>query len=157
MPISVKCGACGAAFAVRDEIGGKLIRCVGCKEAIRVARSAEITGTAAEQPLKQSLSPKKAAQAAPLKTSSKDPESLRKKIFASFTSPAIQPVPIAWSYRIGIVLTSLLMIMLPLIYVGMIFGAGWLVFYHAMNHTDMISAASQATSGRNSASARRFR
>jgi Zn-dependent protease with chaperone function len=42
------------------------------------------------------------------------------------------------------------MIMLPLVYIGMIIGAGWLVYYHAINHTGMISAASQATSGRDS-------
>ena len=88
--------------------------------------------------------------AATLSAPPEEVDTLRQKMFASFTSPAIQPVPVAWSYRIGIALTSLFMIMLPLIYLGMIVGVGWLIYYHATNHTGMMSAASQATSGRNS-------
>jgi hypothetical protein len=88
MPISVKCGACRAAFAVRDEIGGKRIRCVRCREAISVASPTGVPGTAAQQSPKQTQSPQKSPPP-------RDFESLRKKVFASFTSPAIQPVPIA--------------------------------------------------------------
>ena len=44
MAISVKCRACGAAFAVKDELGGKKIRCVRCKEVIAVASNTNIVG-----------------------------------------------------------------------------------------------------------------
>ena len=221
MAISVKCRACGAAFAVKDELAGKRIRCVKCKEVIALPGAA----TSAAAATRSTTDPPKtnpAASGAPPATPSgpsasvtaptirrarritpqetKDPvvavvandaaeptvrarvirgpqdlqvesqrhtaatlsappedfETLRQKVFASFTSPAIEPVPVAWSYRIGIALTSLFMIMLPLIYLCMIMGVGWLVYYHAVNHAGMISAATQSTSGRNSGRAAIF-
>ena len=240
MAISVKCRACGAAFAVKDELGGKKIRCVRCKEVIAVASNTNIVGVASPPSVKPTprqattttasnpaqpgqgrsrvgdtgniaanttglpSKPEQSSQpepvltvrrarrvtaeelnepivkiaidedaqptvkarvvrgpqdlqaesvrhtAATLSAPPEDFETLRQKVFASFTSPAIEPVPVAWSYRIGIAVTSLFMIMLPLAYLAMIFSVGWLVFYHAVNHTGMMSAASQATSGRNS-------
>ena len=219
MAISVKCRACGAAFAVKDELAWEKIRCVTCKEVIDVANDVNnlgrgtppsaqpatprpITSTATPAAPSQKPTPKSPAETAPvvrrarrltaeelnepvvaiatsadaqptvkarvvrgpqdlqaesvrhtaatLSAPPEDFETLRQKVFASFTSTAIQPVPIAWSYRIGIALTSLFMIMLPLIYLIMIAGVGWMICYHATNHTGMMSAASQATSGRNS-------
>ena len=221
MAISVKCRACGAAFAVKNELAAKRIRCVACKEVITVpgvAADAAATTQASTAPTKKSSSnppaatatplPKPVSQTAPmirrarriapdelnepvvaiatddtaepttrarvvrgpqdmqaesvrhtaatLSAPPEDFETLRQKVFASFTSPAIQPVPVVASYRIGIALTSLLMIMLPLIYLAMIFAVGWLVYYHAANHSGMISSASQSTSGRNSGRAAIF-
>lgn len=211
MAISVKCRACEAAFAVKDELAGKRIRCVKCKEVITIASSSNTavpTGpqaTKSNSPRQQSsaaVPPQKPVQAPPvvrrarrvtaeernepvveiatdakaepttrarvvrgpqdlqaesvrhtaatLSAPPEDFETLRQKVFASFSCPRIKPVPVAASYRIGIALTSLFMIMLPLVYLSMIFGVGWLVYYHAVNHTGMISAASQSTSGRNS-------
>ena len=225
MAISVKCRACGAAFAVKDELAAKRIRCVTCKEVITVpgvAAAAAATTPVSTAPPKKSPSNSPAPSATPLPKPASQPESqsvptirrarriapdelnepvvaiavddaavsttrarvvrgpqdmqaesvrhtaatlsappedfetLRQKVFASFTSPAIQRVPIAASYRIGIAVTSLFMIMLPLVYLAMIFGVGWLVYYHAVNHSGMISAASQSTSGRNSGRAAIF-
>ncbi len=218
MAISVKCRACEAAFAVKDELAGKKIRCVACKEVITVGSSGGAVAPQSAKPVQSRqiatlpappppVPPPTTAQtsqtesaptvrrarrltaeeineplvaiathdeahptvkarvvrgpqdlqaesvrhtAATLSAPPEDFEKLRQKVFASFTRPAIQPVPVAWSYRIGIALTSLFMIMLPLIYLGMIAGVGWMIYYHATNHTGMMSAASQATSGRNS-------
>ncbi|MEJ7592200.1 MAG: M48 family metalloprotease [Planctomycetaceae bacterium] len=247
MAIAVKCSACGAAFAVKEELAGKRIRCVKCKEILQVpngpspavspAQNREIrrqepspssgsetatsTSTSAaksEQPssLKdrtpavapvesaaspqvqpapairraRRLTPEERAEAvvtvaassnaeptvrarvvrgpqdmqaesvrhtaATLSAPPEDFDTLRTKVFASFTSPAIQPVPIAGSYRAGIALTSLFMVMLPIVYLAMILGVGWLIYYHATHHTGMMSAAASSTSGRNSGRAAIF-
>lgn len=63
--------------------------------------------------------------AATLSVPPEDFETLRQMVFASFLQQKIAPVPIAASYRIGIALVSLLMVMLPLIYLALIGIAGW--------------------------------
>ena len=88
--------------------------------------------------------------AATLSVPPEDFETLRQKVFASFLQQKIAPVPIGSSYRIGIVLVSLFMIMLPLIYVALIGVVSWSVWYHASHHTGIITAAASSTSGRNS-------
>ncbi len=87
--------------------------------------------------------------AATLSAPPEDFDTLRRKVFAAFTQPRIAPVPVSGGYRFGIVLVSFFMVMLPLIYVALIGAVGWLVWYHAINHTGMISAASGVGSGRN--------
>jgi predicted Zn finger-like uncharacterized protein len=88
--------------------------------------------------------------AATLSVPPEDFETLRQKVFASFLQQKIATVPIAASYRIGIALVSLFMIMLPLIYVALIGITGWSVWYHASQHTGIITAAASSTTGRNS-------
>ena len=87
--------------------------------------------------------------AATLSAPPEDFETIRRKVFAAFTQPSIAPVPVSGGYRFGIVLVSFFMIMLPLIYVALIGAVGWAVWYHAINHTGMIAAASGVGSGRN--------
>lgn len=87
--------------------------------------------------------------AATLSAPPEDFETIRRKVFAAFTQPKIAPVPVSAGYRFGIVLVSFVMVMLPLIYVALIGAVGWLVWYHAVNHTGMISAAGGVGSGRN--------
>ena len=88
--------------------------------------------------------------AAALSAPPEDFETLRRKVFASFLKGAIEPVPIRASYRVGIALVSLFMIMLPVTYFALIVLVGWGTWYHATNHTGMISAASGVGTGRNS-------
>jgi hypothetical protein len=87
--------------------------------------------------------------AATLSAPPEDFETLRRKVFAAFTQPKIAPVPVSGGYRFGIVLVSFFMVMLPLVYLALIGAVGWMVWYHAVNHTGMISAASGVGSGRN--------
>ncbi len=87
--------------------------------------------------------------AATLSAPPEDFETIRRKVFAAFTQPRIAAVPVSGGYRFGIVLVSFFMVMLPLVYVALIGAVGWGVWYHAVNHTGMISAASGVGSGRN--------
>jgi hypothetical protein len=56
--------------------------------------------------------------AATLSAPPEDYETLRKKVFASFTADRIEPVPVKASYRIGVVLVALVMLALPVIYLA---------------------------------------
>ena len=42
------------------------------------------------------------------------------------------------SYRLGILLVAMLMVILPLIYIGIIILVGYAVYYHAANHTELL-------------------
>lgn len=87
--------------------------------------------------------------AATLSAPPEDFETIRRKVLASFSRDRIQRVPVTASYRFGILLVSFFMIMLPLIYVALIGFVGWGVWYHAVNHTGIMSAAAGIGTGRN--------
>ncbi|MFO0975603.1 MAG: M48 family metalloprotease [Planctomycetaceae bacterium] len=254
MSIQVRCPSCSAAFAVKDELAGKKIRCVKCKEIMTVVAassggpSAAPTGSV-QVPPKTNVSPPNAAASSPkpaappkpapppmpvapqeqgLKQSKPAPKEnivevlpenaaapvvrkarrvaepvsgedivtaepvtppapasravvrartvsgprdvqqdairhtaatlsappedftvLRKKVLASFQAEAIEPVPVTGTYRLSIALVSLFMIVLPFVYLMIIGLVGWGVWYHTVNHTGIISAASGVGTGRN--------
>ena len=49
MPIKVQC-SCGAAFAAKDELAGKTVKCPKCKEPITIGAAAPAKGAAAKGP-----------------------------------------------------------------------------------------------------------
>lgn len=249
MAIQISCPACSAAFAVKDELAGKKIRCIKCKEIITVAApgATAVNPAPPSRPAAASAPPKQEPAApkpgplppknvvAPLAskpnlvpptipnsnaevvevfpenstapvvrkarritepvsgaeivtaepvsaatpaskpvvrartvagprdvqqdairhtaaTLSAPPEDftvLRKKVLASFQAEAIEPVPVTGTYRLSIALVSLFMIILPFVYLAIVGLVGWSVWYHTVNHTGIISAASGMGSGRN--------
>ncbi len=58
---------------------------------------------------------------------------LRDRILGSFHS-GIQPVAVSPLYRLGLLLVTVTMVLLPLIYVGLVGLAGYAVYYHATHH-----------------------
>ncbi len=229
MSIALKCQTCGAAFAVKDELAGKRIRCIQCKSVIEVVSAtspgnpqslqqstattparpaakqipqsptstssssserklpsasdappvrqarrvsaspdspatAPLLGSSAAAPERRPVAQARARvvqgprdvqadnvrhTAATLSVPPEDFEVLRRKVFSSFAQPGIERVPVARSYRLGILLVSIFMIMLPLIYICLIGVVGWGIWYHAVNHTGMMASAG-GVSGRNS-------
>lgn len=55
---------------------------------------------------------------------------------------SIAPVQIPWSYRLGILLAVLVMIALPLIYIGLIVAVGYSIYYHLTHHGAMLESGS---------------
>lgn len=233
MPIVINCQACKAKFSVKDELAGKRIRCIKCKEILNVPsasgsvvqdppqsanpqasrNSASVSnlqsGPHTSQPAptppsaaaptirrarrltpaeQESLAtateaepvdtrpaeikPTKTAvrarvvtgprdiqaeavrhTAATLSAPPEDFETIRRKVFASFSQDQIAPVPVSGSYRLGIALVSFFMFMLPLIYLALIGTVAWGVWYHAVNHTGIMSSAASSTTGRNAGKA----
>jgi Zn-dependent protease with chaperone function len=68
-------------------------------------------------------------------TASSPPQTLH------FAGP-IQRVRIGFGYRVGILLAAVVMIALPLLYVGVIVGFGWLIWLHLTHDAGMVKIAS---------------
>ena len=79
----------------------------------------------------------------------RDFDAFHDKVLNSFESDRIERVPVEWSYRIGIALVSIVMVALPVIYLTIIGLVAWGTYFHAVNHTSIISSAAGAGSGRN--------
>jgi Zn-dependent protease with chaperone function len=65
-----------------------------------------------------------------------DRQLLARQVMQSFTGP-IEPVKVPFTYRLGIGLVSLVMLILPLVYLALIGVVAYLVFYH-MTHAYVI-------------------
>ena len=65
----------------------------------------------------------------------------RQKKILSALKGQIEPVETSSNYRQGIFIVTVVMVLLPLIYLGIIALVGYGVYYHAVNHGEMIDAA----------------
>lgn len=63
----------------------------------------------------------------------------RDEILGAFRG-GIRPVPVSLPYRLGLGLVAFMMFLLPLVYLGVIVGAGYGVYYHATEHTGILKA-----------------
>ncbi len=72
-------------------------------------------------------------------TSDASPEDRLKALLAGFKGD-IQPVSSPVGYRLGIGLVAVVMILLPLIYLGLIGLVCWGVYYHAVNHVGILGS-----------------
>jgi len=66
-------------------------------------------------------------------------QELHQEVQAAFAGE-IAPVKVPATYQLGILLVSMVMVLLPLIYVALICLLGYSVYYHLVNHIDMLSA-----------------
>ena len=64
---------------------------------------------------------------------------VQQEILSAFQGK-IQPVQVPITYRLGILLVAVMMVILPLVYIAIIRLAGYGVYYHAMNHAEMLQA-----------------
>jgi Zn-dependent protease with chaperone function len=60
------------------------------------------------------------------------------ELMAAFAGP-LERVRVPIAYRLGIVLVAAVMVVLPLIYLGLIAAVSYGVYYHAINHTGLLS------------------
>jgi hypothetical protein len=67
------------------------------------------------------------------------PQELQRAVQAAFVGE-IPPVKVPFSYRCGILLVSVVMVLLPLIYVALIALCCYGVYYHMTNHYQMVGA-----------------
>lgn len=70
---------------------------------------------------------------------------MREKVLNAFEGH-IPPQPVPLHYRLGLVLVTVCMVMLPLVYIGLIALLGWGLYYHAIHST----AVFEHTGGRGS-------
>ncbi|MBN1910091.1 MAG: M48 family metalloprotease [Pirellulales bacterium] len=65
---------------------------------------------------------------------------LTEQRIAAALSEELPPLEIPASYRLGIAVVSAVMIILPVLYILLIGVVGWLLFYHAVNHTAIFTS-----------------
>jgi Zn-dependent protease with chaperone function len=153
--IQVNCGHCQASFQVKDSFAGQRGKCPRCQGLIEVPRPAGAeSGTIATAPTESKSTAVVARRtASPAKVSvadvSQTPESppaairctdradLKRRVLDAFQGELPRKAaPI--SYRVGILIAALVMVVLPFLYLALIAAVGWLVYYHAANHTGLM-------------------
>src|SRR5436190_20000453 len=80
MPIKVQC-ACGKAFAAKDELAGKTVKCPGCQQPLKIPGGAPASAKA----------PAKSAAATAAKAAGKPPAAKAPSAPAARPSPAAAP------------------------------------------------------------------
>lgn len=68
-----------------------------------------------------------------------DAQTQAKRLLGEFKG-SIDPVKVPPLYKIGIFIVALAMVLLPLIYIALIIGVGYAVYYHATEHLFILSA-----------------
>ncbi|MBC8872379.1 MAG: M48 family metalloprotease [Planctomycetes bacterium] len=145
MPISMHCTQCQAAFQVPDDWAGRRGKCKTCGAVIEVPGVAASAGeTIAQEATGTVARPETSGQAGnqnpPSPAAPKVPsQQLHQEVQAAFAGE-IAPVKVPITYRLGILLVSMVMVLLPLIYIALICLVGYAVYYHLVNHIEMLSA-----------------
>jgi predicted Zn finger-like uncharacterized protein len=159
MPILTQCTNCQERYRVSSSALGKQAKCAKCGERFSVAEMKSNTAAgavnlaqagvaappqAAQQKTKRPAPPPPSAKATPSASSTgvkTSPPAAKprgrlteKELFAAFREPFPRARP-RISYRVGILLITLTMVILPLTYLAFIGLVGYGVYYHAVNHT----------------------
>ena len=149
MPISIQCPQCEARFQVPDNLAGRRGKCKACGAVITVpaAEAAEelaadvvvaepVPAKTGSPPAAGTNPPQPARQATP----PRPPQERQQEILAAFQGE-IAPVRVPLTYRLGILLVTVVMVLLPLIYIALIALVCWAVYLHMVNDTGMLGAA----------------
>ncbi|WP_165226958.1 M48 family metallopeptidase [Aquisphaera insulae] len=148
MPIEVRCDACGRSFRTADAFAGKRGKCPHCKAVIIVpaapasvekaaaaaveddeAGTYELAGSGHQARTRRAVEapePLRAAKESLKITHSRTPH----EILAAFRGE-IPPVRPTLAYRLWILIVAVVMVILPLIYVGVAVVAALALFWHA--------------------------
>lgn len=110
MAIAVACPTCAWSGKAKDHLAGKRVKCPKCGASMEVAAVPRAP-----------IGPLGAAEAAAL------------------VGGAIAPVRTTLAYRAALALVGLMMVLLPLLYVALIAGAAWGVWWHLTTNVGMLS------------------
>ncbi|MFM8931173.1 MAG: M48 family metalloprotease, partial [Gemmataceae bacterium] len=169
MPISVTC-SCGKKLNAPDTLAGKRAKCPACQTLVLIPEPLEViedevdfieelpqqpavTKTPAKPPQTASrativpprkpatkTTPKPTSPVPPVTTPTERFAYLSKRIDSAFTQDRIEPVRTPLGYRLAVLAVSVLMILLPLIYLALIAAVAYGVWYHAVNHTSIFTS-----------------
>ncbi|WP_165068668.1 M48 family metalloprotease [Paludisphaera rhizosphaerae] len=151
MPIEVHCDECGSSFRVADEVAGRRGRCPRCKATILVPGSAakveKVAASAVEDDETGTYELAGAVNKARVRRTVTAPEPLQSakeslktqktrtphEILAAFRGE-IPPIRSTWTYRLWILIVAVVMVILPMIYVGLAVAAALAVLWHATHN-----------------------
>src|SRR5512143_3176870 len=109
-----KCGCrfCGNHIEFPLEASGSTIDCPHCGRPTELSLTAPVADRSPDKPAAAEL-------------------------LAAFVGP-VPRTPVSFFYQLGLVLVSLMMILLPLLYLAMIFLAGWGVYLYATHFSHLL-------------------
>ncbi len=144
MAIKVQCAACQSSFQVADQHAGKTATCPSCKKPLKIPirqapaarkQSPPTQSAPAAPPAKATKAAKQNTKAQPAQRQNRAQQSAQ--LLAGLEG-SIQRTRPTIAYRLGALIVALVMILLPIIYIGLIALAGYGVYYHAVNNTVML-------------------
>ena len=127
MPHAVKCPKCAHAWQAPLDVAGLQGACPQCQEELVLS----------SEPLPPSQRPAIAAEAATVLPSG---DELRAQMFSGFQG-SLQRVNTSLLYRLGILWTAVLMVLLPLAYLAIIGLIGLAVYWHLTHHHVILNGA----------------
>ena len=128
-----KCPSCAKVYSIKEELQGKVVKC-GCGKRIQIPDSASRKAVEPNAPKTNKKTSSKGSVA--------NPHSKRltqQQILAAFKSD-IEPVRVSLAYRLVTALVSVVMLLLPLVYISIIAGVGFGVYYHAVHSVGILTA-----------------
>lgn len=138
--IHVTCPHCQASFGARDERAGRQGKCPKCQGVLQVpgGPAAGVARAAAMEKAPAGLAERDGARPTrPAASTPAPPADPRRAILEAFQG-GLEPVRVSLSYRLGIVLVALVMVLLPLLYVVLIGLAGWGIYLHVIHDTFLL-------------------
>jgi predicted Zn finger-like uncharacterized protein len=170
MAITIACSKCQKGYRIKDELAGRRVKCPNCSTSIQVPaarqEAAPPAATAAREPPRAAATPKATVAidkrtalsapaaslrvtgaAAPAVRSGVKPALSREEVLAQVLAgfrgemPAHRTSPM---YLAGVLFTALVMIALPLVYVGLIGTVIWAVYWHMLNDAGILGSSNDA-------------
>ena len=127
MSIGVTCPKCAWSGRAKDTLAGRSVKCPNCASPFRVGPRSE--GRTAAGP----------AVTGPPVLPSLPPGPFSPAEAVALVTGNIRPVGTTIGYRLALALVGVMMILLPLIYVAMIVGVGWGVWWHLVHDVGMLA------------------
>lgn len=147
MAIRVQCSNCQAAFSARDDMAGRKGKCPNCQSPIIVPNlpaslAPRRTRASSSTSATKSVAAEPAASQRPSSLQAggagSDRAALARTLAAAFTG-TIRPVRVSILYQLGLLLTTLMVVLLPVAYLGVVAATGFAVYYHTMYDTWLLS------------------
>jgi LSD1 subclass zinc finger protein len=151
VPIQVTCDSCRTTFKVKDAFGGKRGRCPKCQAVVSVPQVAgpqaahalmepiRPSGLELGENVRQEATPGSDRKADTRQTTELSADELFRVVLDAFEGE-IPPLRKTFGYRLGIVLVTLPMLLLPLIYVALVAAVGYFLYWHATHNLGVIAA-----------------
>jgi predicted Zn finger-like uncharacterized protein len=121
MAFHITCPSCQATFQVNSALAGKRGRCARCRAVVQIPAALQ----------KCVVAPDPKAPEKPISSTA-----LMQEILGAFHGQ-FEPVRATWTYRIGIILVTTAMLMLPVLYLALVAAIGWLLVWHATTNTEL--------------------
>jgi Zn-dependent protease with chaperone function len=149
MTIAVTCGSCKTNLRVKDEHAGKRAKCPRCQAVVQIPQPLDELEIIENDPIPFKRPPSQAVveipplldelevidkEPGPLKRPPKrKPQLLKRDILEAFEDD-IPPVKRTASYAVGVLFVSIAMLMLPALYILLLAGIAFLLYYHATSN-----------------------